>query len=175
MSDIARLHLEWMAFAPQFWPRHDGTSRRPGAPNPVTHQKARDPLRGCAPYPTRSTPCLDDAGGDRREQDASSATPRDLGSKLRSGHLPKFAKKEVGGSIVKGEGRGKDAASWKVILLWTGVVTNEKFRGSGKGGVSDVGLRRDPTPGAGGRPPASSGLYRGAQRTAASTNSSLKP
>jgi hypothetical protein len=51
---------------------------------------------------------------------------------------------------VKGEGRGKDAASWKVILLWTGVVTNEKFRGSGKGGVSDVGLRRDPTPVAGG-------------------------
>jgi hypothetical protein len=72
------------------------------------------------------------------------------GANLEVGHLPKFAKKEVGGSIVKGEGRGKDAASWKMILLWTGVVTDEKFRGSGKGGVSDVGLRRDPTPGAGG-------------------------
>src|SRR3984893_8799533 len=33
-------------------------------------------------------------------------------------------------------------------LLWTGVVPNETFRGSGKGGVSQCRLRRDPTPGA---------------------------
>jgi hypothetical protein len=63
----------------------------------------------------------------------------------------------------KGEGRGKEPPPLscdirKVIfignagndqslgqLLWTGVVPNETFRGSGKGGVSQCRLRRDPT------------------------------
>ena len=79
----------------------------------------------------------------------------------KAGHLPKFR-----GSIVKrgGEGQGRRPLSCdirKVIfignagndqslgqLLWTGVVPNETFRGSGKGGVSQCRLRWDPTPGA---------------------------